>query len=401
MSNKKKILFAYDCMMLGGTTTALLSLLNEFDYSKYDVDLIMYKNSGEAIERIPAEVNILPPAKRKCRMPEQIKKAWHSVWNGQFVKAILLKLFDRSDNKKKSWKMVLWQSTEKAHARISRKLADEYDVAIGYIESWGAHYVASNKVKAKRKIIWVHLDVKNSYMIPAIDLYMYKKVDKIVTVSRQCCENLMTMLPTCSEKICFIENVLSKIDVNKRANEQISFPVDHNKINFVSVCRIAFAHKGLDRGLHAIKWLKEEGVALGFVWYLIGDGPDASESRSFIEENNLQDNVVLLGSISNPMPYEKEMTFFFLPSRYEGKPMAVTEAQMLGLPCVVTEYASASEQIRDNVDGLILNNDDEAVYTFLRNLCLGKYDFSKMRENVLCKQFSNEETLKKHEELLE
>ena len=37
---KKKLLFAYDYMMTGGTSTALLSLLQALDKDKYEIDLI-------------------------------------------------------------------------------------------------------------------------------------------------------------------------------------------------------------------------------------------------------------------------------------------------------------------------------------------------------------------------
>ena len=44
---KKKVLFVYPELMLGGSTTSLISLLNSIDYNRYEVDLILYKNSGE------------------------------------------------------------------------------------------------------------------------------------------------------------------------------------------------------------------------------------------------------------------------------------------------------------------------------------------------------------------
>ncbi len=42
--------------------------------------------------------------------------------------------------------------------------------------------------------------------------------------------------------------------------------------------------------------------------------------------------------------------------------MAVTEALMLGVPALVTTYASAKEQIENGIDGVIIENTDDAVY---------------------------------------
>ena len=55
----KKILIAYDTMMTGGTTTALLSLLNELDFSKVSVDMVLFKNEGPFLNDIPHQVKLL------------------------------------------------------------------------------------------------------------------------------------------------------------------------------------------------------------------------------------------------------------------------------------------------------------------------------------------------------
>ena len=46
-------------MMIGGSTTSLLSLLNEMDYNKYDVDLICLDNKGALYDMIPKMVSNL------------------------------------------------------------------------------------------------------------------------------------------------------------------------------------------------------------------------------------------------------------------------------------------------------------------------------------------------------
>ena len=50
---KKKILFVYMGMFIGGSTTSLLSLLNTIDYEKYDVDLLLYRNNDVFVKYIP------------------------------------------------------------------------------------------------------------------------------------------------------------------------------------------------------------------------------------------------------------------------------------------------------------------------------------------------------------
>ena len=49
-------------MHMGGVTTALLALLRTIDYSKYDVDLLLYDHHGVLHAEIPPEVRLLPAA---------------------------------------------------------------------------------------------------------------------------------------------------------------------------------------------------------------------------------------------------------------------------------------------------------------------------------------------------
>ena len=108
-----------------------------------------------------------------------------------------------------------------------------------------------------------------------------------------------------------------------------------------------------------------------------------------------------MGQQINPYRIEKSMDIFFLPSRYEGKPMAVTEAQMLGLVPVVSNYSSAKSQVSHGVDGVIMENSDDAPYHTLRALLDGKFDLAGMKENVQKKDYSNIEEIKRFYEMVE
>ena len=81
---KKKILFVYSTMVMGGSTTSLLSMLENFDYDKYDVDLILYRNQGPYIDYIPEKVNLLPQA---CVTNNRVKQLAKCVFNGSLPKA--------------------------------------------------------------------------------------------------------------------------------------------------------------------------------------------------------------------------------------------------------------------------------------------------------------------------
>ena len=94
-------------------------------------------------------------------------------------------------------------------------------------------------------------------------------------------------------------------------------------------------------------------------WYIIGYGGGEELIRQKIREAGMEDHVIILGKRSNPYPYIKACDIYVQPSRYEGKSVTVREAQMLCKPIVVTNYPTASSQIRNGVDGVIVPMDNE------------------------------------------
>ena len=389
---KRKILFVYYTMMLGGSTTSLLSLLQSFDYSRFDVDLLLYRNEGPYLDYIPKEVHLLPPA---CIYTSNTKKVLKSLLNGSLVKACL-----QSYKYAKRFNPIK-QSSAYMQLSFCRKIEEEYDVAIGFMELWADVFV-NERIKAKKKISWIHIDYEKAHMIPDIDRKMLAKSDSIVHVSEECKNNFISLFPKLGQRCHTIENILTKSYILKR--KQLCTPVEHPKLsaesfNLLSVCRLAIDHKGLDRGIKAIHKLLNEGYKIS--WYIVGDGPSREKLMELIGQYGLEKNVFLLGKLDCPYPLFSDFDLFFLPSRYEGKPMAVTEAMMLELPPLVTEYASAHEQIRHNVDGYITGNSDEGIYEGLKYLITHKEILSVYKKNLAESNYDNDPEIEKIYALLD
>lgn len=375
----KTILIVYGTMSIGGSTTSLLSLLQYFDRSKYEVDFALVNSNGELQGLIPKDLNILSDL-----MPADIhllkKKSFRAIVT--YFKAFL--------NSKRSTdaQNVMGQIMSYENVRLSPKLEKIYDVAISFLENYPLVYVANN-VKAKKKISWIHVDYGTAGFIPKFDRKCFSNFDKFVFVSEECKKSFDVIFPEYSDKTIVIENILVAKTIAKLSEETIDFSVSKNFINIVTVCRISFASKGLDRGVLAFHLLQKENIKHNIRWYIIGNGPDYKQLSSMIKELGLEEVIVLLGAKSRPLPYVKIMDVFFLPSRHEGKPMAVTEAQMLGVPPVVTNYASASGQIKSGFDGLIVENTDVAIYEALCYLIKNPDDVKKWRRNLQEENFDN------------
>ena len=111
-----------------------------------------------------------------------------------------------------------------------------------------------------------------------------------------------------------IENILNVDKIRKSANEEVGFFVDNSKINIVTVCRLTYSDKGLDRVLSAIAKLKQENIlSNNFVWHIVGNGADKVLMEKFIAEHELEPYINLIGKKLNPFPFEKNMDIIYRP----------------------------------------------------------------------------------------
>lgn len=377
----KKLLFVYDCMMMGGTTTALLSLLNTIDYEQYQVDLLLFRHTGPFMDYIPKQVNLLPPAAMpEGRLGIRKKKMLVSLLNGRLFKAAFLYPKYRR-TPKGNLKFFLFHAAAKAQVTLSRRLDKSYDAAIGFIEGWSDHYVLSGKVNAKKKLVWIHPDYKDSYLVPEFDKSALRKADHVVLVSEDCRANFQAIFPAFADKAVVMENIVSASYIQQRAEAE---PVSVRKadLNLCTVCRCDAYVKGLDRVLDAFGRLKAEGLLEGVRWHLVGDGADLPALQLRVQKEDLAEHVTFYGSLLNPFPYLAQMDMFLLASRYEGKPVSVAEALAMGIPCLVTNYASASRQVQDGVTGLIADNSEEGIYQTLRGLLTNRERLLQLQANL-------------------
>ncbi len=380
----KNILLVYSKMVVGGSTTSLISLLNSIDYTQYSVDLLLHSNEGELQEQINKNVTVLPPVGAKVNRFQKL------IHPGFWISLLLA----RMHSSKEKNQLINAQYMAKYEALASPKTGKHYDAAISFLEFWPMEFIA-RRVKADRKIGWLHIDIVQAGLRKGVNADTYRKMDTIVLVSKSCKANMDAIYPQFSKKTVVIENLLATETIVNFSKATAPVKIEGSPI-FVTACRLVLASKGLDRAVRAFARLKEEGILPAKArWYIIGDGPDRGVLEAMIKESGLEDTIILLGQHSNPCCIEKDADFFLLPSRYEGKPMAVTEAQMLGLVPIVCEYSSAREQIRDGVDGIIAENNDADIVNKLKALFEGKYDMQEMKRCLRERELSNIEEIEK------
>jgi glycosyltransferase involved in cell wall biosynthesis len=244
------------------------------------------------------------------------------------------------------------------------KVAKEYDVAISYL--WPHDFVAE-RVKAKKKIAWIHTDYSTVDTNIKMDLKVWKKFDHIVAVSEACKSSFLQKYSQLADKVIVIENITSPEFIRKMADEKVNnLMIKDSRFKIVTVARLSHA-KGIDNAVKALNILKEKGYH-DIAWYVVGYGGDESMIKELIKESKLEDSFILLGKQTNPYPYMKEADLYVQPSRYEGKAVTVGEAQILSKPVMITRYATANSQVKDGIDGFITGLSIEGIATGIEGL---------------------------------
>lgn len=89
---------------------------------------------------------------------------------------------------------------------------------------------------------------------------------------------------------------------------------------------------------------------------LVGDGPLRKKVESHAISLGIEKHVMFLGIRSDIFNILQAMDVFLFPSRNEGLPVTVVEAQASGLPCILSDRITREVQITDDVHYLSLNS---------------------------------------------
>ncbi|PPA69231.1 glycosyltransferase [Jeotgalibacillus proteolyticus] len=344
----KKILISSFDMEVGGVERSLISMLNNFDYSNYQVDLLLYSHTGDFLGLLPEQVNLLPENKVYKTFRMSVKD---TIKSGQLTIAIARMRAKYKANKSNSAESGIKQMQYmwKYALPFLPEVEAEYDVAISYL--W-PHDFTAKKVKAKTKIAWIHTDFSNVETDQAADLEIWKSYQHIIAVSDDCKKAFLSKYPSLSAKTKVIENITSPQFVMLQSEEKTENPMTTDtRFKIVTVARLSHA-KGIDNAVEALKKIKDSGYN-NIAWYVVGYGGDEKRIKQLIKQYGLEDQFYLLGKKINPYPFIKEADLYVQPSRYEGKAVTVSEAQILSKPVLITNYSTAKSQLETGVNGLI------------------------------------------------
>lgn len=383
---------------IGGAETALIGLLNALDPERVDVDLFLHDHRGEMMQFVPEWVNVLLAIKEYTMLErpitELIKRGhWLIAAARLWAKYVSKKAYKKSHSCLPNASVFHYMAkyTTPLLPRINSNVT--YDLAISFLTP---HQITLHKINARKRIAWIHTDYTKIWVDADDELPVWSKYDYIASISPDVTKTFLQTFPTLANtnKIVEIENILSPTFVRRRADiEDVEGELNkYGGVKLLSIGRFSEA-KNYDNVPDICRRMVKEGVDVK--WFIIGFGGDEQLIRRKIEEAGMQEHVIILGKRSNPYPYIKACDIYVQPSRYEGKSVTVREAQMLCKPVVVTNYPTASSQIKSGIDGVIVPMDNEGCARGLAQVITDKALQGRLVDYLKTHDYGNEREVDK------
>ena len=368
-----RILLVITDSKIGGVTTAAVNFCNEL--IKRGEEVVLLDMSGDYLCANSLNQNVIygklaGKAKYwnlqadKLKLTKGIKKCWLA-----FI-GVVKKLTIQSG----LWYRIIFKKYKEFGA---------FDVAIAFRQCAPCYSFVLNKVVAKRKVGFVHGDYKGMGNIKSWQKYM-TRFYRIAYVSNAIKNGFIKAFPELSNNATTIYNMLNVDYIIDQSKQECKAFFEPDKIKIVTVSRVENNQKGTDRIATVCKKLKEEGI-VNFAWYLVGDGPDFELCKKQAECLGVTDVLFLLGQQSNPYPYLRMADFSVLSSRTEAFGLVVVESLILQKPVVACEYPALKEILIDGTTGLVVEQDEEALYLAVRKMI--EDDMLRERLKVNCSEY--------------
>lgn len=341
---KRRVLFFMNSLYGGGAERVLQTLLNHLPANDYDITLY-------ALNQQP--LNKLYPSSLTYRYvfrqggANRLQRLWYRIGNK-------IKL------------LIYHHMSPKVFYRLF--VRGTYDVEVAFIEGYATRIISGSTNRKSKKLAWVHIDLKQNHWTLEHHIFhnqdeewkCYSNFDSILCVSQTVKKSLQELYPSLTNvEVCY--NPIDSDYITGVACQEIKsseFIKCKDGITFISIGRLV-PQKGYDRLIPIMAKIRDLGHK--FTLNILGEGTDRQLLERLITKHKLTERVHLIGFQNNPYPYLAQSDVFLCSSRSEGYSTVVTEAYILGIPTISTQCSGMDELIHDGADGLICENDDDAL----------------------------------------
>lgn len=379
-----KIFVSLYCIKeIGGISTAAYNLLHEIS-DKYDVTLCVLSNYIGSNFTLPKQVKLVKGSDKLG-----LSTIGRNLQNNQSFIKKLIRNYYRFLRRYGKDRFIYY-------CLNSIKVEEDFDVALAFTDLGFStpngfehydYYFILNHIKAKRKIAWIHNNPQKLGYGHDDSIGRFKQFDGIVNVSYDCKKIFDSIVPEFVARSYVVYNMYNISEIKRKALEY-DVPKDNNIVRFLTVARVSNKQKRIDRIVNVCHKLTVEGYK-DFEWIIVGDGPDRQKLQEVVNRENIGDVVKFVGLQRNPYPYMLSSDAFVLTSLYEGLPMTVREAQILGCPTLTTSFGAASEAVVHKANGEICENSEEGIFDMVKSILDNPKRLNDYRNNLKAHPVSN------------
>lgn len=390
----KRILFVINTLGLAGAEIAMLELFHRLK-DEYELDLYVLMEQGELVDRLPEQVHLLNRRFSNCSVLSKTGRLTMAgtVSKSLFMHGTVVKLFpyliknliNMIKKRRIQIDKLMWRVLSDGGMRIEK----EYDLAVAFLEGGAAYYVADH-VKAARKAAFIHIDYSQAGYTRALDRDCYLQYDALFPIAQETKERFLAVYPECAEKTFIFHNLINREQIIRRSLEEGGFSDDFQGMRILTVGRLT-EQKAYPVAIAAMKLLKESGCKAR--WYVLGEGNERRTLEQLIADCGLEQDFLLLGAVENPFPYYRQTDLYVHATRYEGKSIAIQEAQVLGCAIIASDCTGNREQIIDHVDGILCQLNAEAVMESIKELLTDVEKRNRLKHAAACKKVIYEEDI--------
>jgi glycosyltransferase involved in cell wall biosynthesis len=242
-----------------------------------------------------------------------------------------------------------------------------------------------SRLKNPKKVQWIHQNYATWYglndwtrWITNDDANLYSKYDAIVTLSNVCRVGFIKVHPHLAYKTLAIRNISPDVSSGNPYVGKHCY-VNKDFFNIITIAR--FDDQKNIYGLITIaRLMRFAGVK--FHWYIIGSGDIKASIDSVISLFDLNECIITPGNACNPYHILAQADVFVLFSLYEGTPVTIEEAQLLGVPVVARDADGIPDMIDNGETGVLVAGDEMSCFENIMDLYNDKEKYCRIKANL-------------------
>lgn len=362
---KKKLLFSIDSLGGGGAEKVLHTILMQLDYNKFEVHLFLITKSGVFVDKLPQTIKI------------------HYIFVGDDFISGKYRLINKLFRATVSRLIFRWPFLLKIFSYKIPKV----DKAVSFCEGYNTMMLGYNRRKFGVMIGWIHIDMSLHRPVARMNFLIdaFRKADELIFVSHEAKNNFSKWIKNTIPE-SFLKIIYNPINIQEVLDRAEPAAINETGVfTLISIGRLQ-KQKRFDRLIRVHKRLLDQGYKIRTI--ILGEGEDRPMLEKEIGILGIKDSFLLAGFKDNVYAWLNMADVFVMTSDYEGLPLVVCEAMILGKPILATNVTGPRELLGFGKYGMLVNTDDESIFSKLKEMI----DDVKIREGyrqLLIKERNN------------